>query len=203
MGYEVLIETLLKEGESKSREVVEKARKEAEAIVLQAEEKANRFEKESRQSIEKEVQARRTKILNQARMEGRQIILKAKHEVLEKVFEKAEERLQQQLVKSGSEDLDHRFWSKLVEESLTENRPKDLKAILHDETPVALERALREKGIPCERVRDPDLWLGFKLVTAGNQVAVINSYKTRLEKARPYLLVALNALLFGKAKGEG
>ena len=199
MGYEVLIKTLLKEGESKSREVVEKARKEAEAIVHEAEEKANRFEQENRQSIQKEIQARRTKILNQARMEGRQILLKVKHEVLEKVFEKAEERLRHQLLKSGSEDLHRRFWSRLVEESLPENQPKDLKAILHDEAPAALERALREKGIPCERVRDPDLWLGFKLVTAGNQVAVINSYKTRLEKVRPNLLVAINALLFGKA----
>jgi vacuolar-type H+-ATPase subunit E/Vma4 len=199
MGYQTLIETLLKEGESKSREVVEKARKEAEAIIQDAEEKASRFVQESRQSIEKEVQARRTKILNQARLEGRQILLKARHEVLEKVFEKAEERLQNQLVKSGSDDLHHRFWIKLVEESLLENRPEDLKAILHEEAPAALERVLREKGIPYGKVQHPDLWLGFKLVTAGNQVAVINSYKTRLEKVRPALLVALNALLFGES----
>jgi V/A-type H+-transporting ATPase subunit E len=203
MGYQTLIETLLKEGESKSREVVEKARKEAEAIVHEAEGEANRLEQESQQSIEKEVQTRKTKILNQARLQYRQSLLKAKHEVLEKVFKKVEERLQSQLIKGGSEDFHHRFWIRLVEESLSKNKPKDLRAILHDEAPVALERSLREKGIPCERVRDPDLWLGFKLVTAGNQVALINSYKARLEKVQPDLLVALNALLFGKAKGEG
>jgi len=197
MGYQVLIETLLKEGESKSREIVEKARKEAEAILHEAKEKADRFEQESRQSVQKEIQVRRTKILNQERMEGRQSLLKAKYEVLDRIFEKAEERLHHQLVQGGSEERHRRLWAQWVEESLPENKAEGLKAILHDEAPAALEKALRERGIRCERVQDPDLWLGFKLVTAGNQVAVINSYKARLEKVKPGLLVALNALLFG------
>jgi vacuolar-type H+-ATPase subunit E/Vma4 len=200
MGYEALIETLLKEGESKSLEIVEKARKEAEAIVREAEEKADRFEQDNRQAVQKEIQARRTRVLNQARMKAQQALLKARYGVLEKVFEKAEERLRCQLTQTGSQDLHRHFWTRLVEESLPESRPKDLKAILHDESPAALEKALREKGIRCERVRDPDLWLGFKLILAESKVVVTNSYKARLEKVRSDLLVALNALLFKEAK---
>jgi vacuolar-type H+-ATPase subunit E/Vma4 len=196
MGYQILIETLLKEGESKSREIVEKARKDAEAILQEAKEKADLFEKNRRQLVEKEIEFQRTKILNQGRMEARQILLKARHEVLEKVFERAKERVSQQLRQGGPKDLSRRFWNQLVEESLLEQRPEGLKAIVHEEASSDLERALREKGIRCERIRDPDLWLGFKLVMAEGKVVVTNSYKARLEKVRSDLLVALNALLY-------
>src|SRR3990172_11208271 len=120
MGYQVLIETLLKEGESKSREIIEKARKDAEAILQEAKEKAELFEKNRRQSVEKEIVVQRTKILNQARIEARQTLLKVRHGVLEKVFERTKERVSQHLRQGGPKDLYYRFWNRLVEESLPE-----------------------------------------------------------------------------------
>ena len=198
MGYQVLIETLLKEGENMSREILEKARAESEAILRDAKEKAEQVEKDSRDLLQKEIEARRARILNQARMEGRRILLKAKHEILDRVFERAEERLRDQLKQAGREGLSRRFWTSLVEESLPEPRPAGLKALLHEEATGDLERVLHERGIECERVQDPDLWYGFRLVSAGGERVVTNSYRARLEKIRPDLLVELNALLFGK-----
>ena len=197
MGYQVLIETLLKEGQNRSREILEKARAESEAILREAKEKAEQSEKDTRGVLQKEIEARRARILNQARMEGRRILLRAKHEILDRVFERAEQQLRDRLNQAGHEDFSRRFWTRLVEESLPEPRPADLKALLHEEATGDLERVLRERGIGCERVQDPDLGYGFRLVSEAGEIVVTNSYRARLEKIRPDLLVELNALLFG------
>ena len=204
MGYQVLIETLLKEGENRSREILEKARAESETILREAKEKAEQVEKDSREFLQKEIEARTARILNQARMEGRRILLMAKHEILDRVFETAEERLRDQLKQAGRKDLSRRFWTSLVEESLPKPRPSGpnvrtaMKALIHKETPVELEIVLRERGVEWERVQDPELWFGFRLVSTGGEIVVTNSYRARLEKIRPDLLVELNALLFEK-----
>jgi vacuolar-type H+-ATPase subunit E/Vma4 len=198
MGYEVLIQTLLKEGENKSREIIEKARAESEAILREAKERACRLEQENRERLQKEIQARRAGILNRARIEGRGILLEAKHAVLDRVFERAKERLHDLLKQAGCGDPTRHIWTRLVEESLPEGRPAGLKAILHEGAPHDLEEILRVREVGCERVNDPDLWFGFRLVSSGGEMVVTNSYKARLEKVRPDLLVELNALLFGE-----
>lgn len=197
MGYQVLIETLLKEGVSKSREIMEKARAESEAILREAKEKAGRLEQESREEVEKELQARRTRILNRARIEARGILLKAKQEILDRVFEKAQDRLRERF-RQTQQGLYLRLITRWVEESLPEGQATGLKAILHEDAPEVLEKVLRERGVVCQRVKDPGLWLGFKLISSESRLAVTNSYAARLEKIRPDLLVELNALLFSE-----
>jgi vacuolar-type H+-ATPase subunit E/Vma4 len=198
MGHEELIETLLKEGENKCREVMEKARAESEATLLEARERAGQLGQTSREEFQKEIQARRARIFSQARIEGRGILLRAKHEVLDQVFARAEERLRARLKRAGGGDTDRRFWIRRVEESLPKSRPAGIKALLHEAAPDDLEGVLRQRGVACERVTDPELWFGFRLVSTEGEVVVTNSYRSRLEKIRSDLMVDLNTLLFGK-----
>jgi V/A-type H+-transporting ATPase subunit E len=196
MGYETLIETLLKEGENKCREMTEKAREEAESVLREVKEQADRMEQTRRESLRKEIQMKRERILNEARMEARRILMEAKQEAMNRVFQRAEERLSRRFQSSRGRDASRRFWGRLVEESITE-LPKDgLKAVLHEKAPGPLETILREKRIRYEKIDDPDLVFGFRLVSGDGRVALTNSYRTRLEKIRPDLLAELNALLF-------
>jgi vacuolar-type H+-ATPase subunit E/Vma4 len=198
MGYEALIETLLKEGENRSREIVEKARLESDAILREAQNEIERFERSKEEELQKELQARRAKILNRARLEARHNLLKAKYEALDRVFERVETRLRDLIKESGGADSNRQLWTRMVEESLPNGQGTGLKAILDEETPGEFGRILREEGIGCEIVKDPNLFLGFKLISAEGELVVTNSYRTRLEKIKPDLLLELNAFLFGK-----
>ena len=48
MGYEALIETLIKEGEEKSKEILEKSQNKAHAVIRKAQEEAFALEQENR-----------------------------------------------------------------------------------------------------------------------------------------------------------
>lgn len=198
MGYEALIDTLLKEGEARCREILGKARSESETILREAKERLDRLEQQKKEELAKQLQAERSRILNRARVEARQILLKAKYEVLDQIFARAEETLRNWVKKNDGKEKARRIFVRLVEEALPEEGRDTLRAILHEEGPQEIERIFHEKGISCEKVKDPVLWLGFRLISDGGKAVVTNSYQSRLEKIRPDLLVDLNALLFGE-----
>ncbi len=198
LGYQVLIETLLKEGKRKSEEIVEKGRLESEALFLKAKEKAAHFEQEKQREVQKEILLTRAKILNEAHLESRRIILEAKHEILKRVFERAEECLQTWLNETAGEERLRIFWKKRVEEALQDTRSASLKAFLPEDGSKGLEPVFKEKGIPYEKVKDPDLRYGFKLVLEEGKVTVVNSYPSRVEKIRTELIIDLQSLLFKK-----
>lgn len=198
MGYQILIETLLKEGKRKSEEMVEKGRLESEAIFQEAKENVDQFENEKRREFQKKILFTRTRILNEAHLEGRRIILEAKHEILKRVFERAEERLQAWLNETAGEERLRIFWKKRVEEVLQNTRSASFKAFLPEDGLKGLEPVLTEKGIFYEKVKDPDLRYGFKLVLEEEKVMVVNSYPSRIEKIRTELIIDLQSLLFKK-----
>ncbi|MHB8481955.1 MAG: V-type ATP synthase subunit E [Nitrospiria bacterium] len=198
MGYQVLIETLLKEGKRKSQEIVEKGRLESEAILLEAREKARLFEQERLKEVQKDLLARKTRFLNEAYLEGRRILLEARHEILNGVFEMAVKRLETWLKDSAGDERLRIFWKRRVEEALQDPQRIPLKAFLPGDGFKELEVIFKEKGIPCEKMKDPDLWCGFKLALDEGKVEVINSYFSRMGKIRTDLIIDLQSLLFKK-----
>ena len=198
MGYQVLIEILLKEGKRKSQEIVEKGRLESEAILLKAKEKTDQFEQERRREVQKELLFTRTKILNEALLDGQRVLLEAKHEILNILFERALERIQTWLKETAGTEQSRLFWKSRVEETLQTSQSPCLKAFLPEDGSKDLESVFKEKGIPYEKVKDADLWCGFKVVLEEGRVEVTNSYPARFEKIGLELMTDLHSLLFKK-----
>ena len=199
MGYEALIETLLKEGEQNSRRRVERAETEAAALLQAAEAEGARLEQEALKRLDVELQAKRGRLLDQARREGCRLLLEAKHRLLAAVFAAAEQRQRAWLVQADREEIG-RFWRRRVEQALLELPQDSVRAILHRENSKELEAVLDEREIAGQKVDDPALWCGFALVSSDGRVTVTDSYRARLERLRPELLVGLQALLFS---GQG
>ena len=197
MGYEALIETLLKEGEQKSRQLVERANAEANALLLAAEAEGSRLEQEALKRLDVELQANRARLLDQARREGCRLRLEAQHRLLAAVFAAAEQRLRAWLAQADRKEI-RRFWRWRVEQALLELPQDGVRATLHRESSKELEAMLGEREIAGRKVDDPALWCGFALLSSDGRVTVTDSYRGRLERLRPELLVELRALLLSE-----
>jgi vacuolar-type H+-ATPase subunit E/Vma4 len=196
MPYESLIAALLEEGAAKCQAVLSKARTEADRVIAEAAAAAEALDREADLQFRHEAARRRTEILSRAVLSGRQILLQAKHEVLEAVWRRATEKA---LALSGAART--QVLEALLEELLAAAPPGSLKALIDERERVNLERRLKEKGLPFEVQRRDDLVLGTALEASGELLR--SSLTTRLAKAKPELTMELNRLLFAEQQAGG
>lgn len=189
MPYETLIAALLEEGQRKCAEVLSKARTEADRLVAQAQAAASAMDQEAESRTRREVAKHRTRILSQAGLSARHILLKAKHDVLEAVWQRVEET---GLALAG--ETRTRVLLALLEELRSAAPPGPLRAVIHPGERGALAPHLDKGNIPWEARDREDLLLGLELCAPGE--CLKSSLATRLAKAKPDLLAELNELLF-------
>lgn len=196
MSYEALIAALLEEGEAKRNEVLNKARLEAERIIAEAAAAAETLERETDRRTRHELDGRRAAALSQASLARRQILLQAKHDVLEAVWRRVTEMA---MALTGHKRA--RVARALLEELLAVAPPGPFTVIIDRRERASLAPCLEERRLPFEERERDDLVLGAELVGSGEILRT--SLATRVAKARPRLLVELNRLLFSEEQASG
>lgn len=189
MPYESLITTLLEEGATRRRAIVDKARAEAERILADAAATADALAREVESQINQEVAQRRAVILDRASLSVRHILLQAKHEVLDAVWRRAAE-----VATSLPKTVRTQLMQAILEELLAHAPAGPLTARIDEREAEYIEPILRERGVAVERRHCDDLLLGAEVEASGERLR--SSLVSRLAKARPELLVELNRMLF-------
>jgi vacuolar-type H+-ATPase subunit E/Vma4 len=197
MSYDVLIAALLEEGDARCKEILRKARSNADRLLADAAAAAETLDWEADQSVQDELARRHAEAMSRASLARRHILLRAKHRVLDAVWTRVTE-----LAAALAGPQRTRIMSACIEELLEAAPPGPLTVIVDRRERAGLAPSLGKRNLAVEeRLRD-DLVLGAEVVGGG--AVLRTSLSTRLTKAKPKLLVELNRLLFGEqAMGHG
>ncbi len=196
MGYEELIRDLEREAGRKKEAVLTAAREEARQIIADAMQQCDRLEQEFQDTIARDLEHERVRLLNRAQREARMKLAEVKSELVRLVFARLEEKLK--AVASGE-----RYPSvleRLVNETRPEWPPGEIILRADSKTlpllkPLIESRASRYEPMEGTVGRE-DPCGGFELSDPVGRVTIRNTFRSRLDKARPDLLVEMNRLLF-------
>ncbi|HXF93404.1 MAG TPA: V-type ATP synthase subunit E [Nitrospiraceae bacterium] len=189
MAYDTLIAALLAEGEAKRKEILSKARAEADRLMAQAAADAAALEREADRRVREELAAQCAEALSRASIDRRRLLLQAKHEVLEAIWKRTTEMA---MALTGHERA--RVLRGLLDELLDAAPPGPLTVIIDPRERPHLVPYLKSRNLAVEERSDDELLLGAEVVADG--IMLRTSLATRLAKARPQLLIELNRLLF-------
>jgi vacuolar-type H+-ATPase subunit E/Vma4 len=189
MPYQALITALLEEGEAKATALITKARMEADRLIVNTKSSMANLDHETRLQVQNEVARQRTLIVCRASLTSRHILLQAKHEVLDAVWEQATKHALSLTGKTREQVL-----HMLLDELLASASPGSLTVRIDSREELYLKNLLSEKGISYETQHRDDLLLGMELAEPG--VCLTNSFATRLNKTKPELTMELNRVLF-------
>jgi V/A-type H+-transporting ATPase subunit E len=174
-----------------------KAEAEAQADKLEAEAKAaaQAYVQTQRQRLETERRAAIAKAQSAAQVQAAALILRAKDEVVARVFSRAEQVLNQLphdrprytvllggLIKEAAAGMSGRL--------VVEVHPEDREAVM---------RAARELGLDAEVRAADDVRGGIRVATPDGRFVVENTLASRLERVRPVLASEVAQLLWGGA----
>jgi vacuolar-type H+-ATPase subunit E/Vma4 len=198
MAYDTLIAALLAEGETKRKEILSKARAQAEALIARVDAEAERVERETDRRVRDELARQREEALSRASISRRRLLLQVKHEVLDAVWRRATEKA---MALTGTDRT--RIVQRLLDELLDAAPPGPLTVIIDRREQAALAPHLEARKLAVEERSRDDLLLGAEIMADGEILRT--SFTTRLAKARPQLMIELNRLLFAeqRASGEG
>jgi vacuolar-type H+-ATPase subunit E/Vma4 len=197
MGYEELIRDLQRETDLKREAVLSTAREEARQIIADAMQQCDRMEQGVQESITRDLEQARTRVLNLARGEARKRLTRVKSELIQEVFRGLEARL-----KTVASEERYRA---VLERLLDETRPEwpageiVIRADAGTRTliqPLMAGRTVRFEPFENTALGEDPLG-GFELADRENTIAILNTFRSRLSKARPELLVEMNRFLFG------
>jgi vacuolar-type H+-ATPase subunit E/Vma4 len=197
MGYEELIRDLRREAALKQGAVSASAQEEARQIIADAMHQCDRMEQGFQDSMTRDLEQERTRLLNRARREARLMLAQAKSELARNVFARLEEKLKAV--------VSEKRYPSVLERLLNETRPEwpegeiviraDSKTQSHLK-PLLGNRPARFESIEKTAAIDP--CGGFELSNREKTIVIRNTFRSRLSKARPDLLVEMNRLLFGE-----
>lgn len=196
MAYETLIAALLEEGEAKCKGILRKARAEGERLIAEAAAAAKTVEREADQGVRHDLAGQRVEALSRAALSRRQMLLQAKHEVLDAVWRRVTEIA---LALPGPERA--RIARGLLDELLRAAPPGPLTVIIDPRERASLAPSLEAQNLAFEEQQRDDLVLGAEVVGGGEILRT--SVATRLTKAKPELLIELNRLLFREQQAMG
>jgi len=189
MPYETLIDALLEEGRAKSEAILRKAQAEAQQLLNEVKQKSEALDYEVDSLIHRDLAAQRTAILSRAALSGRQVLEQAKQEVLDEVWRHVSQKAMTLTGNARTKVL-----TALLDEVLPPSSSPASCVLIDDRERPYFEDILKERGVPFKEQHQDDLLLGIKL-DANGQV-LMNSFATRLVKAKPELMIELNRLLF-------
>ncbi len=191
MSYESLIAALLEEAEAKRRAIVGQAQAEADRLLGEAKRTAEDLNRQAEVWLEREIAKERTAILGRAMLTARHIILQAKHEVLDLILQKAQEKA---LALNGEKRA--AILGALLQELLEAAPPAHLKVVANDRERATLLPHCQGRGIPIEFHSREELVLGVEVEADG--AIMRNCLSSRITKAKPELIMELNGLLFAE-----
>lgn len=196
MAIDTLLETLEANGRKRAADILREARAEARRIRERADREETRRRGELLAGLERELRAELSGELARVRGEGRRAALEARRDLLERVFERAGDRLPSALGSTAFRGaLPTRMttaWRYLPAGEAVVSCPPELEAVVRS----AIERHEPGRGpgghlTGIEVEPDPGAAAGFLLRSGDGGVVVDDTLAGRLARRRPELEIAV------------
>ncbi|MBI3610324.1 MAG: hypothetical protein HY204_06445 [Nitrospirae bacterium] len=196
MGYEELIRDLRREAELKKEAILKTAREDADGILADALRQCDRMEQDFQASLARDAERERTRLLNRARREARMEKHRAESELVQQVFH----RLWERLAAVASDPRYPSVVERLLGECLPEWPAGEVIVRADPKTQSLLKPRVKGRTVRFEPLRETirgeDPGGGFELSGRDETIIIRNTFRSRLEKARPELRIEINRLLF-------
>ncbi|MCX8187150.1 MAG: V-type ATP synthase subunit E family protein [Nitrososphaeria archaeon] len=189
-------------------EIWRRAREKAENIMKEAEEKAMkiieaaemRVREEVRSKIESEKLALKRRTLGKALMEGRREVISAKHEVLEKVFERVVERINT----LRDSDLYRGFLVNNLKRAIkkfSDMNVEELAIYVNEKDLEFLQSRVRELNPPVKlKFRKGDFIGGMIVTDPEEKMTFYDTIEGRFESLKPILREKIASILFRRVE---
>lgn len=190
MGYEELIRDLIREAEAKKEEIAGRGREEARNILAEAMEQVGRMERQFQDTLDREVNRERLIRMNRIQMEARAILLQARVSFVEEVLARLEDRLRRL-----PQEKDYpQHVRQLYREALLELPEGDVIVRADAKTLTVLQSLVKDRPVRFEPLPEEAIG-GVEVSDEAGSFRVQNTWRARLSKARPQLMVEINRWL--------
>jgi len=193
-------EKLLEKAREDAKRIVEDAKREAEKIINEAEEKWKKKVEEARRKIIEEAKREAEEILVDARIKARMRITEEKNRVIEQLLGKVEELVDKDVF-NREESL-----RKLLEEAVKQSRLNEV-VIYVSSRDIKLMQSLKtriesELKVKIIDIREANIKGGVIVESVDGGIRIDNSYDVRLELVKMRLLPEVSKELFSNGESR-
>ncbi|MBI4378530.1 MAG: hypothetical protein HY578_05470 [Nitrospinae bacterium] len=192
MSYNELINAIERDALRGRQKILEDAKAEADNIIRNAEKEIKRLRSEKIDEIKDSISRERVRAISRAKSELRILLLSAKKEILSELFIEAEERIHKLKREKSYSDILIKLIKEAVEKGREELGADELIAYVSEDDIPLLKNNL--KGIHINTNQDIDE--GVIVASADDKFRLVNTLKSRLERAKMNMLPLLNQDLF-------
>jgi len=191
-----IVSKIRKDAQAEASKIIEKARKQAEEIRREAEREAEKKYSEMISSYQREAEQEKQRIVANAKLKARKIVLDAREEVISEAFSEAVERL-----KNLPRDKYREVLLNLIKEGV-EAIQGDAEVLLRKEdsrliTSTMLKELSSELGFQIKKSKERISAIGGVVVRSSDgRIEVDNTFETRLERQKDELRKEVAKVLF-------
>ncbi|MDP3065772.1 MAG: V-type proton ATPase subunit E [Methanobacteriaceae archaeon] len=203
-GAEKIVENILSHSYTKADDIIKDAEEKANEIINEAKIEAQKTENEILEAAKKESDIKFQQIISGAKLNAKRNILRAREEIMEDTFQKAEKELKKIASAESEEYLDSLL--RLIKEASLEIGGGSLEILMKDDDIPKIEKSLKtiETEVSEETGTKTTLKIGETINTIGGaivkttdgNVEVNNTIEARMERFRGVLRLEVAKVLF-------
>ena len=197
MSIEQLIESVEVSAGEKITELRQKAGRDAEEIIKEAEGKDGIIKKRHLDTVKKAVEMERNKSLAKIKEETRMQFTRTKDEVYKKAFFEAQKILSSARSRA---DYENNF-RKMLREVVLELEGEDIQLHIDKKDETLCKKLLSELKLNCDVVTDITSAGGLNASTKDGRFIIFNTTESRFEKAKALLKPEIFTMLYGGQSG--
>ena len=192
MSYEELIDAIEKDAVKERQKIIADAGFEAKGIIEKAETDLKSLKEKKIAEFEGYLESEKALAVGQARREADILSISVKSEVLSELFQKAEKKIVE--IKNGGnyKDILIKLLREAIERWGEEIKTDDFIVYVSEEDLSFLKNFSNDAEIKADR----DMKEGVILISKDNRFRLINTLKSRMERAKADILPSLNRILF-------
>jgi vacuolar-type H+-ATPase subunit E/Vma4 len=193
MAYEDLIKAIEASAEERTREIRQKAENQAEEVVKKAKGQVRQITESHRENAIRRAEIERNRIISGITRDTKLQVIKAKAEILERVYALAE----QDLAKSRQRPLYAASFRSFLLESLEEMSGDSVRIHLDPQDEPLCRTLLKELSLDPEIVTDLHCAGGLNVGSKDDTFVILDTIESRFEKARELLRPDVFTILYG------
>lgn len=203
-GAEKIVENILSHSYTKADDIIKDAEEKANEIINEGKIEAQKTENEILEAAKKESDIKFQQIISGAKLNAKRNILRAREEIMEETFQKAEKELKKIASAESEEYLDSLL--RLIKEASLEIGGGSLEILMKDDDIPKIEKSLKtiETEVSEESGTKTTLKIGETITTIGGaivkttdgNVEVNNTIEARMGRFRGVLRLEVAKVLF-------
>ncbi|RLF58646.1 MAG: hypothetical protein DRN25_04975 [Thermoplasmata archaeon] len=189
----LILEKIREDSEKEVERIIGEAKKKSEEIIKKSEKDGKKRYEELIIQGKKNAELEKQRIIANARLQAKKLILETKESIIEKTFSLAEKKLRDIV----SSDEYESILRKLIEEAISSIPDKQLQILCDERDRELLRKIIKEfPGVELSEENISTIG-GIIVKSKDGRIQVDNTFETRIERMRNDLRVKVARILFG------